>query len=72
VKRFLGKGSGDYGIFMTMAGVGSVLGSILGPRLAAKFDRRRLILWGLTAHYATFASLGISRSFPASMEEVPD
>jgi len=67
VKQFLGKGSGDYGIFMTMAGVGSVLGSILGPRLAAKIDRRRLILWGLTAHYATFASLGISRSFPMAL-----
>jgi len=67
VKQFLGKGSDGYGIFMTMAGVGSVLGSVLGPRLAAKFDRRRLILWGLAAHYVTFASLGISRSFPVSL-----
>jgi MFS transporter, DHA3 family, macrolide efflux protein len=67
VKQFLGKGSDDYGIFMTMAGVGSVLGSVLGPRLAGKFERRRLILWGLAAHYVTFASLGISRSFPVSL-----
>jgi MFS family permease len=67
VKQFLGRGSDGYGIFMTMAGVGSVMGSVLGPRLAAKFDRRRLILWGLAAHYVTFASLGISRSFPASL-----
>lgn len=67
VKQFLGKGSDGYGIFMAMAGVGSVLGSVLGPRLAGKFERRRLILWGLTAHYVTFASLGISRSFPVSL-----
>jgi DHA3 family macrolide efflux protein-like MFS transporter len=67
VKQFLGKGSDGYGIFMTMAGVGSVLGSVLGPRIAGKFDRRRLILWGLAAHYVTFASLGISRSFPVSL-----
>jgi MFS family permease len=67
VKQFLGKGSDGYGIFMTMAGVGSVLGSVLGPRLAAKFDRRKLILWGLAAHYVSFACLGISRSFPVSL-----
>ena len=67
VKRFLEKGSDGYGIFMTMAGVGSVLGSVLGPRLAAKFDRKKLIVWGLAAHYASFACLGISRSFPVSL-----
>jgi len=67
VKQFLGKGSDGYGIFMTMAGVGSVLGSVLGPRLATKFDRRKLILWGLAAHYFSFACLGITRSFPASL-----
>jgi MFS transporter, DHA3 family, macrolide efflux protein len=67
VKQSLGKGSDGYGIFMTMTGVGSLLGSVLGPRLAAKFDRRRLILWGLAAHYVTFASLGISRSYPVSL-----
>jgi MFS family permease len=47
--------------------VGSVLGSVLGPRLAAKFDRKKLIVRGLAAHYASFASLGISRSFPVSL-----
>ena len=67
VKQFLGKGSDGYGISMTMAGVGSVLGSVLGPRLAVKFDRRKLILWGLAAHYVTFASLGVTRSFPVSL-----
>jgi DHA3 family macrolide efflux protein-like MFS transporter len=67
VKQFLGRGSDGYGIFMTMAGVGSVMGSVMGPRLAATFDRRKLILWGLAAHYLTFACLGISRSFPVSL-----
>jgi len=67
VKQFLGKGSDGYGIFMTMAGAGSVLGSVLGPRLAARFDRKRMILWGLAAHYVTFASLGFSRSYPVSL-----
>ena len=67
VKQFLGKGSDGYGLFMTMAGVGSVLGSVLGPRLASKFDRKKLIVRGLAAHYTTFACLGISRSFPVSL-----
>jgi len=67
VKQYLGRGSDGYGIFMTMAGVGSILGSVLGPRLAATFDRRKLILWGLAAHYVTFACLGITQSFPASL-----
>lgn len=67
VKRFLRGGSDGYGIFMAMAGVGSVLGSVLGPRLAATFDRKKLILWGLAAHYATFASLGVTRSFNAAL-----
>jgi MFS family permease len=67
VKQFLGRGSDGYGIFMTMAGLGSVLGSALGPRLAAMFDRRKLILWGLFAHYLSFACLGITRSFDASL-----
>jgi DHA3 family macrolide efflux protein-like MFS transporter len=67
VKQFLGRGSDGYGIFMTLAGVGSVLGSALGPRLAATFDRRKLVLWGLAAHYVTFAFLGISRSFAVSL-----
>ncbi len=67
VKQFLGRGSDGYGIFMTLAGAGSILGSVLGPRLAAKFDRRKLILWGLAAHYVTFASLGVTRSFDATL-----
>lgn len=66
-KEFLGKGSDGYGIFMTMIGVGSVLGSALGPRLAAKFDRRKLIFRGLMAHYASFACLGMTRNFTAAL-----
>ncbi len=50
VKQFLGKGSDGYGIFMTLAGMGSVL----GPRLASKFDRKKLIVWGLGAHYTRY------------------
>lgn len=67
VKQFLGRGSDGYGIFMTMAGAGSILGSVLGPRLAAVFDRRKLILWGLAAHYVLFACLGLTRSFTAAV-----
>ena len=70
VKQFLGRGSDGYGIFMTMAGAGSILGSVLGPRLAATFDRRKLVLWGLAAHYVTFACLGVTRSFPVSVAVV--
>jgi len=65
VKGFLGQGSAGYGIFMTVVGVGSLLGSALGPRLALRFHRRKLIFWGLVGHYTSFAFLGATRDFTA-------
>jgi Na+/melibiose symporter-like transporter len=68
VKQFLGKGSDGYGIFMTMAGVGSVLGSVLGPRLAGKFDRKKLILWGLAL--VSLAVLQVKHASPVPARSV--
>jgi MFS family permease len=63
VKEFLGRGSDGYGIFMTLIGAGSVVGSLVGPRIASRFDPRKVVFVGLIAHYASFAVLGLTRDF---------
>jgi MFS family permease len=67
VKESLGRGSAGYGMFMTTIGIGSLVGSALGPRLAAFWAPRRIVFWGLAAHYVSFALLGVTRSFAVSL-----
>ncbi len=67
VKESLGRGSAGYGMFMTTIGIGSLVGSALGPRLAVLRDPRKIVLWGLAAHYVSFALLGLTRSFAVAL-----
>lgn len=67
VKESLGRGNAEYGMFMTTIGIGSLVGSALGPRLAGSGDPRRIVFGGLVAHYLSFALLGLTRSFAASL-----
>lgn len=67
VKSHLGLDDSSYGIFMTVIGVGSLVGSYLGPRLASRFEIHRIIVWGLTCHYLTFSALGIINNFYLSL-----
>jgi hypothetical protein len=63
VKECLGRGSAGYGLFMTAIGIGSLVGSALGPHLATHVHPQRMAFWGLVAHYGSFGLLGSTRSF---------
>jgi MFS family permease len=67
VKSFLHCTSSQYGFFITVMGVGSIIGSLLGPYAAKRTKAIRLIVGGLTLHYATFALLGLCRNYYLSL-----
>lgn len=59
VKTYLAGNDAQYGIFMTMIGLGSIAGSILGPWLLKRIGNSILIVTGLSIHYASFIILGL-------------
>lgn len=63
IKDYLTGTSEQYGIFITMMGVGSIAGSLLGPYASKRVDSLRLITIGLSLHYASFAALGFSHQY---------
>lgn len=66
IKSFLNGNDAQYGYFMTLIGLGSVLGSLLGAWASKKFRLKRMIILGLSLHYATFAALGLINQFAAA------
>lgn len=64
VKTCLGGNDAQYGYFMTLIGLGSVLGSVLGAWLVKYIPRNTLMTAGLSLHYASFAALGLVRQYP--------
>lgn len=63
VKSFLSGSDTDYGMFMTVIGLGSIAGSLAGPWLARNVPYFSLIFWGISLHYASFMLLGILQTF---------
>ncbi len=63
IKSFLSGTSEQYGVFITVMGLGSIIGSLLGPYAARRVPPMRLIAVGLGLHYLSFAVLGLSRSY---------
>ncbi|BCY16402.1 hypothetical protein hrd7_02510 [Leptolinea sp. HRD-7] len=63
VKTTLAGNDALYGYFMTVIGLGSVLGSLLGTWLAKYLYRNTLMTVGLGLHYASFAALGLVNQF---------
>ena len=59
VKAHLAGGDADYGMFMTIIGAGSILGSFFGPWLAKRVPYSTLAFWGMSIHYASFIILGL-------------
>ncbi len=59
VKTTLGRNDAEYGYFMTIISLGSILGSLIGTWLAKVLSRYTLITAGLCVHYAAFAALGL-------------
>lgn len=70
VKSYFGLGSTAYGVFLTCVGVGSILGSIMGPKIVKVFEPTKLIMWGMGAHYLTFAALGVINIFSVALVTV--
>jgi MFS family permease len=70
VKASLGGGDPEYGLFMTAAGLGSILGSLGGPWLMKRGDHLTVALAGLTIHYASFILLGFTHAFHLALAAV--
>jgi DHA3 family macrolide efflux protein-like MFS transporter len=63
VKTSLGGGDPEYGLFMTAAGLGSIIGSLAGPWLMKRGGHLAVAMTGLTVHYASFVLLGFVDAF---------
>lgn len=63
VKSSLSMGDAEFGIFMSIIGFGSIIGSIFGPMLFKKFDYHRLIIIGLIIHSLSFTLLGLINNY---------
>jgi len=70
VKAHLGGGDPEYGLFMTVAGLGSILGSLAGPWLMRGRNHLTVAMAGLTVHYASFVLLGLVNSFAVALAAV--
>lgn len=63
IKAYLAGTDADYGIFMTVIGVGSILGSMIGPWLVKRASYSAVIFWGMPLHYVSFIFLGLLHNF---------
>lgn len=70
VKSFLSGSDADYGVFMTVIGLGSILGSLTGPWLAKNVPYFSMIFWGIALHYASFMLLGMLQNFYLALSVV--
>jgi MFS family permease len=67
IKDYLGGNDTDYGLFMTTIGLGSILGSLVGPWVVKQLRYSTLVFWGLLLHYACFTILGVLHDFKAAL-----
>jgi Na+/melibiose symporter-like transporter len=67
VQSYLHCTSEQYGLFMTVIGLGSIAGSMLGPRMEKMGKPIRMITAGLGLHYVSCAFLGLCGNFYLSL-----
>lgn len=67
IKSYLSGSDTDYGLFMTVIGIGSILGSLVGPWLVKRAPYSSVIFWGLSLHYASFILLGLLHNFYSAL-----
>lgn len=67
IKAYLSAGDTGYGMFMTAIGMGSIVGSIIGPRLVKRVEYSTVVSWGLSIHYASFVILGLLHDFDVAL-----
>lgn len=70
IKSYLSGSDTDYGLFMTVIGIGSILGSLVGPWLVKQAPYSSVIFGGLSLHYASFILLGLSHDFYSALSIV--
>jgi DHA3 family macrolide efflux protein-like MFS transporter len=63
IKDYLSGTDKQYGYFITAMGIGSIIGSLLAPYVTKFMKQGRMIILGLTLHYASFIALGVCRSY---------
>lgn len=63
IKSYLSGSDTDYGLFMTVIGIGSILGSLVGPWLVKRAPYSSVIFWGMSLHYVSFILLGLLHNF---------
>jgi DHA3 family macrolide efflux protein-like MFS transporter len=67
VKTYLGGGDTEYGMFMTAIGIGSILGSVVGPWLVKRVAYPAVVAGGMVIHYASFVVLGLVRDYQTAL-----
>jgi MFS family permease len=67
IKSFLGGSSSQYGIFMTILGIGSIAGSMAGPYVSKRIKPLPIIVSGLSFHYFSFILLSYCHNFTLSL-----
>lgn len=67
IKSELHATDAQYGFFITLMGIGCLAGSVLGPFAARHIKQSRLVLVGLSLHYASFAGLGMCKNYYLSL-----
>jgi len=58
VKTYLAGSDAKYGLFMTVIGIGSIMGSIIGPWLLKRIKYTIVVVAGMSIHYLSFIVLG--------------
>jgi predicted MFS family arabinose efflux permease len=67
IKSYLNCTSEQYGIFITLMGAGSIVGSLFGPYVAKRTKAVWIIAGGLSLHYASFGLLGLCGNYNLSL-----
>jgi MFS family permease len=63
VKDYLGGGTAQYSLFMTILSAGGAVGSILSGAMGNRYSRKAMIYGGLGASYLLFTVMPLSQSY---------
>jgi MFS family permease len=63
VKDYLGVGTAEYSLFMTVLSAGGAVGSLGAGGMGSRFSRKTMIYGGLGASYLLFALTPLSQSY---------
>ena len=67
VKDYLGRGTSEYSLFMTVLSAGGAVGALLAGSMGTRFSRKTMIYGGLGASYFLFVLMALSKSYPLAL-----